>query len=103
MFCTNVTFKESGYRPDLLSINADAVAVQSLEVQKGLAETWKQIDPRADVNVVGSIEEAVGWCRDIAGKMDDEVIILVTGSVHLVGGFLEVLENTSLTDGRMAS
>ena len=40
----------------------------------------------------GSIEEAVEWCRNIAGHEEGEVMVLVTGSTHLVGGFLDVLE-----------
>ena len=104
VFCTNVTFKESGFRPDLQSMNTDAAAVQSLEVQNGLAETWKGIDPEANVKVVGSIEEAVEWCRGVVKKQgDEEVMVLVTGSVHLVGGFLEVLEETPTTGSTDAS
>ncbi|CAD6574429.1 MAG: Folylpolyglutamate synthetase [Alectoria sarmentosa] len=96
VFCTNITFQEEGYRPDLMSMNTSSAAVERLDVQRGLAETWRDVDPEAVVEVKGSIEEAVGWCRDIAeaekrnGK--EEVMVLVTGSVHLVGGFLEVLE-----------
>ena len=98
VFCTNVTFRESGYRPDLQSINADATAVQSLAVQKGLAETWKGLDPTSHVNVVSSIEEAVSWCNSVADELKEEIMVLVTGSVHLVGGFLEVLESTPSTN-----
>lgn len=96
VFCTNITFKEEGYRPDLISMNTSPAAVERLDVQRGLAETWREIDPEAVVEVKGSIEEAVGWCRDVAkaekGGTEGEVMVLVTGSVHLVGGFLEVLE-----------
>lgn len=98
VFCTNITFKEEGYRPDLMSMNTSSAAVQRLEVQRGLAETWKGVDPDAVVQVKGSIEEAVAWCRGVAemeaenGDGKEEVMVLVTGSVHLVGGFLEVLE-----------
>ena len=92
VFCTNVTFKESGYKPDLMSNNTTQAAVQSLQVQNGLAETWKEIDPRASVKVVPSIEEAVEWCRHVSGEQTETVMVLVTGSVHLVGGFLEVFE-----------
>ncbi len=92
VFCTNVTFKEAGYRPDLMSMNTSATAVQGLEVQRGLAESWRSIDSDTKVEVRGSIEEAVGWCRDIARGEHEAVMVLVTGSVHLVGGFLEVLE-----------
>lgn len=96
VFCTNITFKEEGYRPDLMSMNTKSEAVERLEVQRGLSETWRDIDPQTTVEVKGSIEEAVEWCRDVAGKekgdADGDVMVLVTGSVHLVGGFLEVLE-----------
>ena len=92
VFCTNVTFEEAGYRPDLLSMNTSATAVDGLEVQKGLADTWRGIDRVTKVQVTGSIEAAVNWCRNIAKDEEETVMILVTGSVHLVGGFLEVLE-----------
>ncbi|KAI9370312.1 Mur ligase [Aspergillus egyptiacus] len=99
IFCTNVTYKQAGYRPDLVSINTDSEAVEKLQVQKGLAETWHRIDPSAEVKVYGTIEEAVDYTRDIALKEQsrlegDEtpIMTLVTGSLHLVGGFLDVVE-----------
>ena len=97
VFCTNITFKEEGYRPDLMSMNTNSAVVERLDVQRGLAETWRNIDPQTTVEVKGSIEEAVEWCRHVAGKggeddAEGDVLVLVTGSVHLVGGFLEVLE-----------
>lgn len=79
-----------------MSINTSTHAVEKLVVQRGLADTWMGVDPETEVVVKGSIEEAVGWCRDVAGEgggdEEGEVMVLVTGSVHLVGGFLEVLE-----------
>ncbi|KAL8782117.1 MAG: hypothetical protein Q9213_005687 [Squamulea squamosa] len=95
VFCTNLTFRDSGYRPDLISMNTDKEKVQALEVQKGLQDTWRELDGDCKVEVKGSIEEAVGWVRRIAeaeGQEGEEVKCLVTGSVHLVGGFLEVFE-----------
>ena len=97
VFCTNVTFRDEGYRPDLMSMNTSSVAVEKLVVQRGLAETWRGVDPETVVEVKGSIEEAVGWCRHVAGAGDGdgdvdverEVMVLVTGSVHVVGGCLE--------------
>lgn len=94
IFCTNTTFKETGFKPDLVSVNANAADVESLKVQKQLAETWAQIDPSVEVHVVRTIEEAVelvrATTRETAGE---EVTALITGSLHLVGGFLEVLES----------
>ncbi|KAL4878426.1 Mur ligase [Aspergillus karnatakaensis] len=99
IFCTNVTYKEAGYRPDLVSINTDSAAVEKLQVQKDLAEKWISLDRSAEVNVYGTIEEAVDFIRDLASREQgriagDEAPIMtfVTGSLHLVGGFLDVIE-----------
>lgn len=94
VFCTNTTFEKAGYRPDLVSLNINKENVDALAVQRGLAKTWRGIDgeEKTEVVVKGSIEEAVEWCRGIAEAVEGEVMALVTGSVHLVGGFLEVLE-----------
>ncbi|KAL8956015.1 MAG: hypothetical protein Q9183_006448 [Haloplaca sp. 2 TL-2023] len=96
VFCTNRTFQEDGYRPDLVSLKTDTQEVDALAVQKGLRDTWSRLDGGAsDVVVKSSIEEAVEWVRSIARNEragEKDVSVLVTGSVHLVGGFLEVLE-----------
>lgn len=107
IFCTNVTFKEAGYRPDLVSINTDASDVEKLRVQNELASVWREVSPETDgVVVLATIEEVVEYVRDLArreregkkGVKEEEeeeevdVSVLVTGSLHLVGGLLEVLE-----------
>lgn len=99
IFCTNVTYKEAGYRPDLVSINTNATDVEKLRVQKTLAETWKAIDPCAEVKVFPTIEEAVDFARELAAAQssaaatdETSALTFVTGSLHLVGGFLDVIE-----------
>ncbi|GCB23846.1 folylpolyglutamate synthase [Aspergillus awamori] len=99
LFCTNVTYKDAGYRPDLVSMNTNADDVQRLQVQKSLAEKWHSIDPRAEVKVYGTIEEAVDFARELAtrerglvGQDEAPVMTFVTGSLLLVGGFLDVIE-----------
>ena len=93
VFCSNVTFKEKGYKPDLVSMNTSQTQVGELSVQRALKKMWESVDARTEVKVVGTIEEAVGWVRGLVGGEEvEEVMVLVTGSVHLVGGFLEVLE-----------
>ena len=91
IFCPNLTYKDAGYKADLVSMNTNKHDVSSLKVQKELATTWDQIDPYAKVHVVGTIEEAVARARDTTGDKDAQV--LVTGSLHLVGGLIEVLES----------
>lgn len=97
IFCTNTTFKEAGFKPDLLSVNTNASDIQELKVQKELAETWKVIDAQAEVSVVRTIEEAVDLVRRHA-KEGKRVTAFVTGSLHLVGGFLEVVESSGNCD-----
>lgn len=95
IFTTNQTFTE-GYRPDLVSMNTNQQDVDTLAVQKALAATWSDIDSSAEVHVLRTIEEAIATARAVArGWATDptaEVMVLITGSLHLVGGALEVLE-----------
>ncbi|KAK5279535.1 hypothetical protein LTR16_007595, partial [Cryomyces antarcticus] len=94
VFCTNTTFTETGFKPDLVSVNTNASDVESLSVQKGLAETWAKIDQETEVKVMRTIEEAVAFARKVGDANDEEeVLVLITGSLHLVGGVLEVLES----------
>lgn len=101
VFCTNVTFKEAGYRPDLVSMNTNAGDVEALSVQNELARMWREVAPETEgVVVKGTIEEAVEYVRGVAREEKEkrgnvgevDVSVLVTGSLHLVGGLLEVLE-----------
>lgn len=91
VFCTNTTYKDAGYMADLVSINTNKDDVGSLRVQRELAETWSRIDTSADVSVLATIEEAVAAARAVAAD-GRAVEVLVTGSLHLVGGCIEVLE-----------
>lgn len=99
LFCTNITYKQAGFRPDLVSMNTNANDLELLSVQKSLAEAWNSIDPRAQTHVFGTIEEAVDFAREVASeerkvlqKDEAPVMTFVTGSLHLVGGFLDVIE-----------
>ncbi|KAI5284162.1 Folylpolyglutamate synthetase [Ascosphaera aggregata] len=100
IFCTNVTFKEAGYRPDLVNINTNKNDIDHLSVQRNLAAAWKELDEGSEVHGMGTIEEAVDFVRDLKVRSNEEkaddaidVSVLVTGSLHLVGGLLEVLES----------
>lgn len=95
IFCPNLTYKEAGYKADLVSINTNKDEVDSLKVQLEIAKTWDRIDTEAEVHVVGSIEEAVKQARRLAETKDEGMEVMVTGSLHLVGGLIEVLESES--------
>ena len=119
VFCSNATFAKSGYKPDLISINTSSAALDDLSVQYALAEGWRNIElaatgevrEKTDIRLMRTIEEAVGFARQVAdewkrecdiGRKDTDhsrgsvetskTIVFITGSLHLVGGALEVLE-----------
>jgi folylpolyglutamate synthase len=96
IFTTNVTFKEAGYKPDLVSLNIDSKDVEALKVQRELAEVWAELDPKATTEVAGTIEEALDSARVAATQGDDEALVLITGSLHLVGGAIECLESQAM-------
>lgn len=91
IFCPNITYKDAGYKADLVSINTNKDDVSSLRVQQELAKTWDGIDAESQVHVVGTIEDAVMKAREVSDGHG--VQVLATGSLHLVGGLIEVLEN----------
>lgn len=72
----------------------DADAIKKLTVQRTFAERWSSLDPKANVMVIGSIEEAINQAREIAKSTKDGETLqaLITGSLHLVGGALGILE-----------
>jgi hypothetical protein len=61
-------------------------------VQKQFAAKWKFLDHKASVTVMFSIEEALDYTKALAEGDEKEVQALITGSLHLVGGALAVLE-----------
>ena len=98
------------FSPDLVAKNSNPDDLRDFSVQRALAQRWQELDPSADVRVIESVEEAVDIARAVAGKTEanqtggdmhegeniaegQTVPVLVTGSLHLVGAFLEVLES----------
>ena len=93
VFCTNIAY-DSHDTPDQINGALDPNATADLTVQNGLASTWATIDPASEVKVTATVAEAVNYARTMVNTQDadSEVSVLVTGSLHLVGAFLEVLE-----------
>lgn len=108
IFCSNITFQDTGYKPDLVNMNVDLDTSESLQVQREMALGWRSFETgeeKSEVNVVKTIEEAVAlarrFAREFSGSRDEstknlpeekKAMVLVTGSLHLVGGVLEILE-----------
>lgn len=85
--------------PSLKDLSSKAVSdtdLAELTVQNELATAWRQLSTstnqaRTQVHVVGSIQHAVGIITSLAqDEQKEPVDVLVTGSLHLIGGVFEV-------------
>jgi folylpolyglutamate synthase len=75
----------------MVNHNHDEMAIKTMSVQKAFAEAWTKLDSTAEVAILPSIEDALEYVK----KLQDPsgvVQIFVTGSIHLVGGMLALLE-----------
>ena len=65
-----------------------------MTVQRAFADRWAALDPAAQVSVIPTIEEAIAHVRSLEGGLDEgqSVRAFITGSLHLVGGALGILE-----------
>ncbi|KLT38982.1 FolC bifunctional protein [Cutaneotrichosporon oleaginosum] len=88
IFCTNVTYTDGHFKGDLTAAAIDPNDLAALATQRALADAWGKLVPGfgGQVHVVPSIEHAVNIVR--AGE--GERAVLVAGSLHLVGGVMEV-------------
>lgn len=88
IFCTNVTYTDGHFKGDLAAAAIDPNDLAALATQRALAEAWGKLVPgfTGAVHVVPSIEHAVNIVRGGEGKR----AVLVAGSLHLVGGVMEV-------------
>ena len=64
-----------------------------LKTQRELADAWAALVPffpQDRVHVLPSIEHAVNVVRKLGASGEQPVDVLVAGSLHLVGGVIEV-------------
>lgn len=99
IFCTNVTWSDGNYSADLVSMNSSKDAVDRLVVQKEFAECWNKLDQQLGLqtrkHIFHDIETSVNYIKSLTDALPSnrEVDVFVCGSLHLVGGFLVVLDN----------
>jgi folylpolyglutamate synthase len=102
VFCTNTAYNNQtklGALPatplgisncltdaDFVNANADGDAIKTLSLQRQLVDTMKSLDPSIQCVALGSIQDAVDFATS------KNVQVFVTGSLHLVGGAIAVLE-----------
>lgn len=100
IFTTNITWADGSYNSDLVSMNTSKDQVDRLVIQKELAVTWSALDAEhghsARKHVFPDLETSINFIKSLAN--DGEAEVFVCGSLHLVGGFLAVLDGKNNED-----
>ncbi|KAI0722909.1 FolC bifunctional protein [Earliella scabrosa] len=93
IFCANVTYADGGFKGDLTTLAIPDADLAHLKTQHELASAWSSLVPtfpKESIHVLPSIEHAVNVVRRLNASGDKPVDVLVAGSLHLVGGVIEV-------------
>lgn len=79
---------------DFVNYQHNPADIEKMTMQRVFADKWKELDPSANVMLIPSIEEAINTARGLADKEGEQQKLqaLITGSLHLVGGALGILE-----------
>ncbi|KNZ74796.1 Folylpolyglutamate synthase [Termitomyces sp. J132] len=91
IFCTNVTYADGHFKGDLTTIAIAEDDLAQLKTQRELASAWSSLLPNfptSRIHVLPSIEHAVKEIEKL--RSPTHVKVLVAGSLHLVGGVIEV-------------
>ncbi|THH15377.1 hypothetical protein EW146_g5091 [Bondarzewia mesenterica] len=95
IFCANVTYADGEFKGDLTNVAIPETDLVQLKTQQELAIAWSNLVPSfssENIHVLPSIEHAVKIVRSLESDVDEArgVDVLVAGSLHLVGGIIEV-------------
>ncbi|KAF5388454.1 hypothetical protein D9615_000534 [Tricholomella constricta] len=97
IFCTNVTYADGHFKGDLTTLAIPTDDLAELKTQHQLATAWASLVPSfpaSHLHVLPSVEHAVNEIEKI--KSTEPVKVLVAGSLHLVGGVIEISGLSSL-------
>ena len=79
---------------DLVNLNSDAKAVASQTLQRTFKKGWAEQDQSSTIHTVATIQEAIEMVEEVSEDIG-ETNVFVTGSIHLVGGVLSLLEGVA--------
>lgn len=78
---------------DCINLSIDRELIYGMVQQKQFAEMWKSLGHQgAQVHVLRSLEKSIKFTRDLSMNPNGKYHVLTTGSVHLVGRALGILE-----------
>lgn len=95
IFTTNTTWSSGEYNSELISKNTSEDSVKKLEIQNLFSNKWQKLDGGSSQRFIFSdIESTINHLKsDVAMGSNQSMDVFVCGSLHLVGGFLVVLDN----------
>ncbi|CAD6501688.1 BgTH12-01938 [Blumeria graminis f. sp. triticale] len=92
IFCPTVP-SGTNARKDLVNASMDPIAIKELRDQIAFADRWIDLDPNgAKTHILASLEESLSLCRRLSSGKSEKSHVFITGSIHLVGRALEILE-----------
>lgn len=96
IFCpTNA--EQHNIKKDCVNLSIDSKMIDELTQQKIFAKRWESLDQNgAKIHVLRSLEESLLLCRALSTNAIEKSHVLITGSLHLVGRTLEILEEESI-------
>ncbi|KAG9317445.1 FolC bifunctional protein [Chiua virens] len=100
IFCSNVTYTDGHFKGDLTSVALATAEHTGPTTQDQLKQAWSNVVKEFPVDAIHSlpsVEHAIRKVREFAATKRTEV--LVTGSLHLVGGVIEVAGLSSVALG----
>ncbi|KII94848.1 hypothetical protein PLICRDRAFT_99170 [Plicaturopsis crispa FD-325 SS-3] len=93
VFCSNVTYADGAFKGDIANMGIPDADRLHLKTQHELATAWASLLPSfppENIHVLPSIEHAVNVVRSSSSGDRENIEVLVAGSLHLVGGVIEV-------------
>lgn len=96
-FFTHAIFTRNDLEPRVASTNTNEATEpeRDLSVQRAAAAALSAISPSTPTSVLDNVADAVEEVRALASRQSDDgrrTMVLVTGSLHLVGALLRTLE-----------
>ncbi|KAI1187657.1 FolC bifunctional protein [Nemania serpens] len=94
---THAIFTRNDLEPRVVSTNTNETTEpeRDLSVQRAAAAALNAISPSTPTSVLDNVADTVEEVRALASRQSDDgrrTMVLVTGSLHLVGAFLRTLE-----------
>lgn len=88
----NSPFDRAIFTRNDLSSRLASETERDLSVQRAAAEAYNRIYPNSQISVLDNVADAISDAKTMGSDSKQKTVVLVTGSLHLVGAILQTLE-----------